>query len=83
MADDPTRNENSNISPDEFHEIAKSAGAKMKTALQEKRDRTSDSEGYITFEIKDYPEILKDTVQKFETQVSYFRGRCSQDHAAE
>jgi hypothetical protein len=75
MADDPTRKEDSNISPDDFHEIAKSAGAKMKTALQEKRDRASDSEGYITFEIKDYPEILKETVQKFETQVSLLSRR--------
>lgn len=70
MADDPTPDGNSSASNVDFHEIAKSAGVKMKTALQEVRDRTSDTEGYIKFEIKDHEDILNATVKKFETEVS-------------
>jgi hypothetical protein len=70
MDDDHTPDGNSDASSEDFHDIAKTAGAKMKPALQEIRNRTSDNEGYIMFEIRDHKEILQKTVETFEHRVS-------------
>jgi hypothetical protein len=71
MADDHAQSGNGEASSEDFYHIAKSAGTKMKSALQEVRSRTDDTEGYIKFEMKDHEEILRRTVEKFEAQVSH------------
>ena len=77
MADHHVQSGSDDASPEEFYDLAKSAGTRMNTALQEVRNRADDTEAYITFEIKDYEEILRKTVEKFETEVSH---RCWRRH---
>jgi hypothetical protein len=71
MADHHIQSGNEDAPSGEFYDLAKSAGTRMKTALQEVRSRTDDTKAYIEFEIKDHEKILRETVEKFETEVSY------------
>lgn len=69
MNNDPKADQDADTSSEDFHRLAKAAGVSMRSALQRIHDRPDDAEGYITFEIKDFDRILRDTKEKFETKV--------------
>lgn len=80
MADDAAPVGDINASSDDFHEIAKSTGEKMKDILQERRDRAGDNAGFIKFEINDHVEVLQKIMN--QSQVSCNNAAQARDHAA-
>ena len=80
MADDVAPVGDINASSDEFYEIAKSTGEKMKNILQDRRDRAGDNAGFIKFEINDHVEVLQTIMD--QSQVSCDNAARARNHVA-
>jgi hypothetical protein len=52
-----------------FLEIAKSAGIKLNAALRKDLESATKTDGFLSFPIKRYDDILKDVISRFRTQV--------------
>lgn len=55
-----------------FLEIAKSAGIELNAALRRDLESATKSDGFLSFPIKPYNDILKDVKSRFRTQVGKF-----------
>lgn len=69
MADGPAPAQNVNISYEEFHDTACSAGVKLKGRLHENSESGNKTPGIVSFELSPYDDILEKVKTQFATKV--------------
>jgi hypothetical protein len=71
MADASAPARSTTITPEQFRDIAESAGKELEGRLQEDQDSGKRTLGVVSFEIKKYEGVLKEVMTAFEKEVGH------------
>lgn len=78
MADDPAPARDASITPEEFRDVAESAGLRLKAAMQKHMESVTKTSGFEPIPIERYRNDLEHVMRCFETKVSGSHDACTE-----